>query len=86
MNKINLLRADCSVVLPDVVLVNETFCKSDISDAYLKLNGYNIISRQDGRDTIEGRCRGLLIYVKEGLSASKLELRGANRVIECSGI
>ena len=33
-----------------------------------------------------GRGRGLLVYVKEGIPASEIQLEGADMVTECCGI
>ena len=42
--------------------------------------------RRDGRDTAGGRGRGLLIYVKEGITAAELQLEGGDQVTECCGV
>ena len=86
MSKIDELRAECPVVKADIIMLAETFCRSDISDAYLGLPGYQIVCRRDGRDTAGGRGRGLLVYVKEGIPASQLHIEGAEDVTECCGI
>ena len=53
-------------------------------DTFLTLDGYQLCSRRDGRDTDGGRW--LLIYVKDGISAAELQLTRADQVIECCGI
>ena len=55
LSKIDDLRAECSISLPDVVLIAESFGRSDISDAYLAIPGYQTICRKDGRDTAGGK-------------------------------
>ena len=67
-------------------MICESFAKHDISDAYLAIEGYQLVVRQDGRDTMEGKCRGLLIYVKEGINAAKIENEEFERVTEMAGI
>ena len=54
---------------PKAICVNETFANDSVSDAQLKLQGYEMIVRRDGRDTLGGKCRGLAIYIEEGLGA-----------------
>ena len=73
-------------MLPDFVAVCETFANENISDAYLKLVGYEMIVRKYGRDTTNGRTRGLIIYSREGLKASPLNIAGGNTFTECAGI
>ena len=67
-------------------MICESFCREDITDAFLTLDGYQLCSRRDKRDTEGGRCRGLLIYVKDGNSAAELQLTGVDQVTECCGI
>ena len=86
LTKIELLRAECVLQQPDIVMITESFCREDISDAYLCIAGYQTICRRDGRDTAGGRGRGLLIYVREGISAGELMLEGGNLVTECCGV
>ena len=86
LSKIDDLRAECSTSCPDIILITESFCRSDISDAYLAIPGYQTVSRRDGRDTAGGRGRGLLIYVREGVTAAELQLVGGEGVTECCGV
>ena len=66
--------------------VCETFANDKISNAYLKLVGYEIIVRQDGKDTKDGRTRGLIVYSREGLQAYEYQVEGAKSFTECVGI
>ena len=86
LNKIDLLRAECIVTRPDIIMVTESFGRSDITDAYLALDGYQLVVRKDGGDTEGGKCRGLLVYVLEGISAGELTIRGSSKTIECCGV
>ena len=86
LSKIDELRAECLVAKADIILLAETFCRDDITDAYLNIPGYQIICRRDGRDTAGGRGRGLLVYVRVGIPASRLQLEGEDMVTECCGI
>ena len=53
-----------------MVLICESWCNADISNAMLNMDGYFIEPdlRMDRRDTINGIGGGLLVYVKEGLN------------------
>ena len=86
LNKIDDLRTSVTDLQPDFVCICESFVKHDISEAYLSLDGYQLIVRQDGRDTVEGKCRGLLIYVREGINAAKIESKDFEGVIEMAGV
>ena len=86
INKTELLRSECYQLTPDFVFICETFANENISDMYLKIDGYELISRLDGRDTTNGRTRGILMYAKQGLQGTKLVIRGADTCTECAGI
>jgi hypothetical protein len=65
-------------------LIAESFCRTDIVDADLSIDGYQLVCRRDGRDTAGGR--GLLVYVRDGIPAAELQLEGGDTVTECCGI
>ena len=67
-------------------MICESFARQDISNAYLALDGYQLIVRQDGKDTIEGKCRGLLIYVRDGINATKIDEKQFENVVEMAGV
>ena len=69
VNKVNELSCTLSDLEPDVVLVTETWCNSEISNAYLGVAGYELqtVLRLDRSDTDRGRGGGLLVYTKTGL-------------------
>ena len=75
-----------TLLRPDFVMICESFSNKEISDAYLKLDGYELVCRNDGKDTVNGKCRGLLIYALLGLQASRFEIEGAENCTECAGI
>jgi hypothetical protein len=54
---------------PDLILITETWCNSTISEAFLRIKGYEIQQdlRKDRNDTPDGRGGGLLVYSKQGL-------------------
>ena len=59
---------------PDLVLICETWCNKDISNAFLNIPGYFIDNdlRLDREDTIRGIGGGLLVYVRDGLAVKPL--------------
>ena len=64
---------------PDIILLTETWCNSQIYNSLLLLPGYEINNdlRQDREDTQQGVGGGLLVYVKCGftiLSHDKLDI------------
>ena len=69
VNKINELSCTASELEPDLILVTETWCNSEISNAYLTIPGYELQPdlRMDRSDTDRGRGGGLLVYTKTGL-------------------
>ena len=54
---------------PDLVLICETWCNSDVTNAMLNVPGYFIEPdlRVDRKDTMNGIGGGFIVYVKEGL-------------------
>ena len=67
LNKIDQLKVTVFEKKPSFIMICESFVREDIVDAYLSIDGYQLVVRQHGRDTIQGKCRGLLIYVKDGI-------------------
>ena len=67
VGKIDELASTASDEKPDLILITETWCNSDITDAFLSLPGYSIGVRQDRMDTAAGRGGGILVYVKAGI-------------------
>ena len=59
----------------DIILVTESWCSEEISDAYLTIDGYDLQQdlRLDRKDTAQGRGGGLLVYVKSGLTIFKID-------------
>ena len=62
MNKLDLLQATVLDLNPDVIGVTESWANENISDAELKLNGYELFrcDRKTGH-----RGGGILLYVKD---------------------
>ena len=67
VSKISLLQTEVSTWRPDFVGVCESFCNDDHSDAYLSLEGYELVGRKDGNSTTRGIARGLLLWCKKGI-------------------
>ena len=86
LNKIDQLRATVFDKNPSFIMICESFVKNYISDTYLSIDGYQLIVRQHGRDTVDGKCRGLLIYVRDGIHASQIVDKKFDTVIEMAGI
>jgi len=64
------LSAVATDLSPDLILVTETWCKSEITNAYLAIPGYELQAdlRRDREDTVNGIGGGLLVYAKHGLA------------------
>ena len=69
VNKLN----DLSILIndhdPDLILISETWCNEDISNALLNIPGYIIEPelRKDRNDTMNGIGGGVLVYVRNDL-------------------
>jgi hypothetical protein len=59
---------------PDLILVTESWCSEQITDAFLSFPGYELIKdlRKDRYDTDRGRGGGLLVYAKKTLAVNVL--------------
>ena len=75
MGKIDKLSSIASETPPHLILLNETWCNSQISDAYLGIPGYELQMRIDREDTGGGRGGGILIYGKTGLSLEPIDAK-----------
>ena len=64
MNKIDLLQAQVCELEPDIFAITESWTHDEISKAELKIQGYELIGRQDRKDTLKGRGGGVLLYSK----------------------
>lgn len=68
-SKIGELGAIANTVKPDLILLTESWCNKDTTDAMLNVPGYELKSelRKDRADTAHSIGGGLLVYAKEGL-------------------
>ena len=64
VNKIGELRAVIEMEKPDVVVLTETWTNEAISDAYIQLNGFEMVARRDRQDTTGGRGGGIVVFVR----------------------
>jgi hypothetical protein len=57
VNKVNELSVIAADLEPDLILITETWCNAEITDAYLNLPGYEVQQdlRRDRTDTRDGR-------------------------------
>ena len=62
LSKLDLLQSHVFKNKPDIIAVYESFTNNDIGDAHLSVDGYELISRKNGKDTTRGKCRGLIMY------------------------
>ena len=86
VNKFNELASLVSIEKPDIIALTETFLRPDLPDSLFALEGYQIINRLDGSDTHAGIARGLIIYCKEELQATKYENKAFTGVNQIGGI
>jgi len=69
VNKINELACLATEFKPDIILVTESWCNDQISNAYLSIPGYQLQPdlRVDRKDTTNGAGGGLLTYSRDGV-------------------
>ena len=60
---------------PDVVLITESWCNNDITDAFLEIPGFELKQdlRREREDTAQGRGGGLLVYAKKGMTVIEVD-------------
>ncbi len=75
ISKMDELAICFSEVGPDLILICETWCRPDITAAFLQLPGYELIPdlRKDREDTVNGVGGGLLVYARNGLVVLKCD-------------
>ena len=82
VSKIDLLQTEVSTWKPDFVGIVESFCTDDHSNAFLALEGYELVGRRDGITTARGIARRLLLWCKRGIQARVVEVEGGEEVTE----
>ena len=73
MKKIDEFRAVVAMEEPEIVAVTEAWTNDNIGDAYLGVEGYELIAREDRNDTVGGRGGGILVYAKKSLHVWRVE-------------
>ena len=63
-NKMNELRAVVSLERPDIIALTETWTNEGVDNAFLQIEGYEIVERRDRVDTAGGRGGGIVVYVR----------------------
>ncbi len=66
VSKVNELSCITADLQPDIILISETWCNSEIQNAILNVPGYEILNdlRCDRNDTHLGKGGGLIVYAK----------------------
>ena len=69
LGKVQELEALASDLKPDVILLCETWCNTNTSNATLNIKGYELQQnlRRDRNDATNGIGGGLLVYTRDGL-------------------
>jgi Reverse transcriptase (RNA-dependent DNA polymerase)/Endonuclease-reverse transcriptase len=69
LSKIDELACIANDMKPDLILLTESWCREEISNAYLQIPGFDLQPelRMDRLDTTAGVGGGLLVYGKKGL-------------------
>ena len=63
----------------------ETFLTPETPNTLVSLDGYDLVSRKDGREN-QTRARGLLAYARVGLGVSELETGALESIKEATGL
>ena len=75
----------CLDLNPDIVCICETWTVADKhTKSFLQIDGYEIVCRDDRKDTSEGFGGGLLIYRRDDITAPesvKLEYSNFNQCV-----
>ena len=68
VNKVHEIQILAEVIETDVILLTETWAHPEINDQELKIANFNIVAREDRKDTQKGRGGGVVIYVNSRLN------------------
>ena len=58
----NILKSNILESKPHIIAITESWTHKDITEAELKIEGYELVGRSDREDTINGRGGGVLLY------------------------
>ncbi len=83
MSELACIAADTS---PDLIIITETWCNSDIADAFLSIPGYDMLPdlRVDRVDTGGGRGGGIIEYARQGLQILKIDQDVTLQYVRCA--
>ena len=73
MKKMDKLRCFATTENPDMILLTETWTNDSVNDNFLKLQGYEIIAKNDWVDTVGGRGGGILVYARKEINCWREE-------------
>ena len=75
VKKIDQLNCVAAELEPDIILITETWCHENISDAFLKIDGYELVNdlRTDRADTAHGRGGGLVVFIRPSFKVFKID-------------
>ena len=74
INKMDELRCLAADLLPDVICITETWTNDDHTKAFLSIDNYGPpVCRRDRSDTLAGKGGGLLLFVRNDVSAPESE-------------
>ena len=72
VNKIDEFKSFVHTCDFDMICITEAWTNTNISNHYLSIPGFHIVSRHDRNDTQNGRGGGIIIYIKEHLKANEI--------------
>ena len=62
LNKLEELKILCVDEQPDFILINETWGYKELDNAFFSIPGFEVVGRNDRKDTTQGIGGGLIIY------------------------
>ena len=75
VNKVDELKAHLILSNCDIFAATETWANDDIGNDLLFIDGYEIVSRLDRRDTNKGRGGGIIVYAKKEIDIWNTEVK-----------
>ena len=83
VKKLDELKATVYELQPDMILICESWTHSEITKAFLAIDGYSMEGRMDRKDTMNGKGGGLLAYFKDGMKATVDEINERDAFNQC---
>ena len=80
------LRSEISVIKRDTIFMCETWTNDQHSAAFLMIDGFSNVFRQDRVDTQNGIGGGLLVYAREDISVAQDESVIFSQFTQCCAI